>query len=46
MRHDAIRDTFAELMKDVFRDVEVKPHHQSSQDQSFDHRSTTTEDEV
>ena len=45
MRHD-IRDTFAELMNEVCYDVEIEPHLQSLQGESFDHRTTTTEDEA
>ena len=44
MRHDAIRDIFAELMNEVCQDVEIEPHRQSLQGWSFDHRTTTTED--
>ena len=46
MRHDAIRDTFAELMNEVCHDVEIEPHLQSLQGESFDHRTTNTEDEA
>ena len=46
MRHDAIRDTFSELMNEVCYDVEIEPHLQSLQGESFDHRTTTTEDEA
>ena len=46
MRHDAIRDNFAELMNEVCYDVEIEPHLQSLQGESFDHRTTTTEDEA
>ena len=44
MRHDATRDTFAELMDKVCYDVEIDPHLQSFRGQSFDHRTTITED--
>ena len=37
MRHDAIRDTFAELMNEVCYDVEIGPHLQSLQGEPFDH---------
>ena len=46
MRQDAIRDTFAELMNKVCHDVEIEPHLQSLQGESFDHRTTTTDDEA
>ena len=46
MRQDAIRDTFAELMNEVCHDVEIEPHLQSLQGESFDHRTTTTDDEA
>ena len=44
MRHDAIRDTFAELMNEVCHNVDIEPHLQSLQGETFDHRTTTTED--
>ena len=42
MRHNAIRNTSADLMNEVCHDVEIEPHLQSS----FDHRTTTTEDKA
>ena len=46
MRHDAIRDTLAALMNEVCHDVEIEPHLQSLQGESFDHRTTTIGDET
>ena len=46
MRHDAIRDTFAELMNEVCHDVDIEHHLQSLQGESFDHRITTTENKA
>ena len=42
MRHDAIRDTFAKIMDDVCYDVEIEPHLQPLQGESFDFKTTTT----
>ena len=44
-RHDAIRDTFAKIMDDVCYDVEMEPHLQPLQGESFDFKTTTTEDQ-
>ena len=46
MRHDEIRDTFANLMKDVCFVVELEPKLQPLEGESFDNRTTTTENEV
>ena len=46
MRHSEIRGTFANLMKDVCFDVELEPKIQSLEVESFDNRTTTTEDEA
>ena len=46
MRHDEIHDTFAKIMKDVCFDVEVEPKLQKLKRQSFEHKSTCTEDEA
>ena len=45
MRHNEIRDTFANLMKDVCFDVDLEPKLQPLEGESFDNR-TTTEDEA
>ena len=45
-RHNEIRDTFARFMDEVCHDVEIEPHLQSLQSESFDNRSTTTEDDA
>ena len=46
MRHDEIRDTFAEIMKDVCFDVELEPKLQPLEGESFANRTTTTEDDA
>ena len=46
MRHDEIRDTFAKIMKDVCFDVEVEPKLQRLKEESFEYKSTCTEDEA
>ena len=46
MRHNEIRDTFANVMKDVCYDVEIEPRLQPLEGESFDHKTTTTEDEA
>ena len=46
MRHNEIRDTFANLMKDVCFDVELEPKLQPLEGESFDNKTTTTEDEA
>ena len=46
MRHDEIRDTFAKIMKDVCFDVEVEPKLQRLEGESFEYKSTCTEDEA
>ena len=42
MRHNKIRDTFANLMKDVRFDVELEPKLQPLEGESFDDRTTAT----
>ena len=42
MRHDEIRNTFANLMSEVRYDVEIEPKLQSLQGESFVNISTTT----
>ena len=46
MRHDEIRDTFAKIMKDVCFDIEVEPKLQRLEGESFEYKSTCTEDEA
>ena len=46
MRHNETSDTFANLMKDLCFDVELEPKLQSLEGESFDNRTTTTEDEA
>ena len=46
MRHDELRDTFAKTMKDVCFDVEVEPKLQRLEGESFEYKSTCTEDEA
>ena len=45
-RHDEIRDTFAKITKDVCFDVEVEPKLQRLEGESFEYKSTCTEDEA
>ena len=46
IRHNEIRDTFANLMNEVCHDVEIEPKLQPLQGESFVNISTTTEDEA
>ena len=46
MRHNEIRDTFGKLMDEVCYDVELEPKLQPLEGESFDNKSTTTEDEA
>ena len=46
MRHNEIRDTFASLLKDICFDVELEPKLQPLEGESFDNKTTTTEDEA
>ena len=46
IRHNEIRDTFANLMNEVCHDVEIEPKLQPLQGESFVNNSTTTEDEA
>ena len=46
MKHNEIRDIFANLMKDVCFDVELEPKLQPLEGESFDNKTTTTEDEA
>ena len=44
MRHNELRDTFAKLMDDVCYAEKLDPRLQSGALESFDNKSTTTED--
>ena len=46
IKHNKIRDTFANLMNEVCHDVELEPKLQPLQGKSFVKNSTTTEDEA
>ena len=46
IRQNEIRDTFANLMNEVWHDVEIEPKLQPLQGESFVNNSTTTEDEA
>ena len=46
MRQNEIRNSFAELMKDVYFDVELEPEFQSLEGESFDSRTTITDDKT
>ena len=46
MRHDEMRDNFAELMRDVCYDVEIEPKLQTLEGESFERKTTSTEDEA
>ena len=46
MRHNEIRDTFASVMRELCYDVEIEPKLQPLEDESFVHKTTTTEDEA
>ena len=46
MRHNEISDTFASVMKEACYDVEIDPNLQPLEDESFVHKTTTTEDEA
>ena len=46
MRHNKTRDTFASVMKEVRYDVEIEPKLQPLKDESFVHKTMTTEDEA
>ena len=45
MRHIEIRGTFAKIMRDVSHDVEIEPKLHTLEGESFDYRTTCTEDE-
>ena len=46
IRHNEIRDTFANIMKKVCYDVELEPKLQPLEGESFDKKTTTTDDEA
>ena len=46
MRHDEIRDTFADIMKDVCFAVEIEPKPQPLEGESFKNKTTTTADDA
>ena len=46
MRHNGIRDTFANLMRNVCSDIELEPKLQPLEGESFDNRTTTTKDKA
>ena len=46
IRHNEIRDIFANLMNELCHDVEIEPKLQPLQGESFVNNSTTTEDEA
>ena len=46
IRHNEIRDTFANLINEVWHDVEIEPKLQPLQGESFVNNSTTTENEA
>ena len=46
LRHNEIRDTFAKLLGDVCNDVEIEPKLQPLEGETFDNKSTSTEDEA
>ena len=46
MRHNEIRDTFANLISEVCFDAEIEPKLQSLQGESFVNNSTTTDEDA
>ena len=46
MRHYELRDSFANLLSDVYYDVEIEPHLQQLQGETFALKSTTTDDDA
>ena len=46
IRHNEVRDTFANLMNEVCHDVEIELKLQPWQSESYVNNSTTTEDEA
>ena len=45
MRHNELRDSFANLLSDVCHDVEIEPHFQPLHGETFVLKSTTTDDD-
>ena len=46
LQHNEIRDTFAKLLGDVCNDVEIEPKFQPLEGETFDNKSTSTQDEA
>ena len=46
MRHNEFRDFIANLLSDVCHDVEIKPHLQPLQGETFALKATTTDDDA
>ena len=46
MRHNELRDFSADLLNDVCHDVEIEPHLQPLQGETFALKSTTTDDDA
>ena len=46
LRYNEIRDTFAKLLGDICNDVEIEPKLQLLEGETFDNKSTSTEDEA
>ena len=46
IKHERMRDTFANLMSEVCYDVEIEPKLQSLQGESFVNKSTTTDEDA
>ena len=44
LRHDDIRDSFENMLNEVCNDVEIEPHLQQLQGETFDNKRTSTED--
>ena len=46
MRHSELRDSISNLLSDVCHDVEIEPHFQPLQGETFALKSTTTDDDA
>ena len=44
LRHDDIPDSFANMLNEFCNDVEIEPHLQQLQVETFDNKRTSTED--
>ena len=44
MRHNELRDSFANVLRDVCHDDEIELYHQPTQGETFALKSTTTHD--